>query len=195
MPGFTKRLATSLSERLASTWVLLSDTTNFLSRTSVFGHYESQLRDMRSRLASSKDDTQVVRAIRKELTELREALRFQGYDLSLGTLELSVKGFRNDAAVVEGFRRIVLFIGDRVVYYLAGEDNHRELFDALDAQVSARNLSGITQRHCLWYRWSNGLLMISGADSETAEDFERLKTWCELPEHRLALLGRLKKLR
>jgi hypothetical protein len=161
----------------------------------VFHDYENQLRDLRARLSSGKDDSERLKEIRKELTELREALRLQGYDLSLGALELSVKGFRNDAAVVEGFRRIVLFFGERAIQALSGEANHRELYDALEAECQARGISDITQRHCLWYRWSNGLLMISGADSESAEEFEMLKSWCELPEHKLALLGRLKKYR
>src|SRR5208283_758504 len=111
MAGFARRITTSIAERLASTWVLLSDTTNFLSRTSVFPQYESQLRDLRLRLSSSKQDDREVQAIRRELIELRAALRLQGYDLSLGALDLSIKGFRNDSAVAEGFKRIVIFIG------------------------------------------------------------------------------------
>jgi hypothetical protein len=195
MAGFTKRVATGLSERLASAWVLLSDTTNFLSRTSVFAHYESQLRDLRQRLANSKDDPLAVKGVKKELTELRAALRIQGYDLSLGALELSIKGFRNDAAVVEGFRRIVIFIGKRDLWYITGDDNHQALHDFLEAECDRRGISNIEHKHYLWFRWNHGLLIISGADSERAEDFETLRAWGGQPENRLLILGRLKKAR
>jgi hypothetical protein len=195
MAGFAKRITTSLAERMASTWVLLSDTTNFLSRTSIFAHYEPELRDMRQRLSSSKDNDEELRSIRKELTELRAALRVQGYDLSLGALDLSIKGFRNDAAVAEGFRRIVVFIGARDLWFITGEDNHRALHDILDAECDKRGVSNILHKHYLWYRWNHGLLMVSGADSESARDFEALQEWAQQPEHRLAFLGKLRKAR
>ena len=193
MAGLTRRIATGLAERLASTWVLLSDTTNFLSRSSAFIQYESQLRELRQRLSSSKDNDKELREIRKELTELRAALRVQGYDLSLGALDLSIKGFRNDAAVAEGFKRIVIFIGIKELWYIAGEDNHQALHEFLESECERRHISNIRQKHYLWYRWNHGLLMISGADSETAEDFEILKSWGEQSENRYALLGKLKK--
>ena len=195
MAGLARRISESLAERMASTWVLLSDTTNFLSRTSVFNQYESELRDLRLRLGNSKDDDAELREIRKTLIELRSALRVQGYDLSLGALELSIKGFRNDAAISEGFRRLVIFIGARDLWFITGEDNHRVLHDHLESECESRRISDIRQKHYLWYRWTHGLLWLSGADTETAEDFESLKAWGELPENRLALLGRLKKIR
>jgi len=195
MAGFAKRISASLAERMASTWVLLSDTTNFLSRTSVFAHYESQLRELRARLGSSKENIDELRAIRKELTELRTALRMQGYDLSLGKLDLSVKGFRNDAAIAEGFKRIVIFIGKKNLWFITGEDNHRVLHDYLEAECYKRGIADILHKHYLWYRWNNGLLMISGADSESAEDFQVLQEWGEEPDHRLSLLGKLRRAR
>jgi hypothetical protein len=195
MAGFAKRISTSLAERMASTWVLLSDTTNFLSRTSIFPHYEPQLRELRMRLGSSKGNIDELRAIRKELTELREALRIQGYDLSLGKLDLSIKGFRNDAAIAEGFRRIVIFIGAKNLWFIVGEDNHRVLHDLLEAECDKRGISDLLHKHYLWYSWNHGLLVISGADSESADDFRLLQDWAEDPEHRLALLGKLKRVR
>jgi hypothetical protein len=195
MAGFARRLGSGIAERLASTWVLLSDTTNFLSRTSIFDQYEAQLRGLRARLANAKDRDAAIKDIRKELIELRAALRIQGYDLSLGALELSIKGFRNDAAVAEGFRRIVLFIGKSDLWYIVGEDNHRALHDYLESECDKRGIVDITQKHYLWYRWSHGLLAVSGADSESAEDFERLKTWGSVPENALRLLGKMRKTR
>jgi hypothetical protein len=195
MAGFAKRLSTSLAEKFASTWVLLSDTTNFLSRTSIFEQYEDTLRSMRQRLSSSKGNDNEIKAVRAELTEMRAALRLQGYDLSLGSLDLSVKGFRNDAAIAEGFRRMVLFIAAKDIWYITGEDNHGSLHDFLEAECDKRRITGILQKHYLWFRWNNGLLMISGADSEAAEDFTALQAWAEVPENRFLLLGRLRKIR
>jgi hypothetical protein len=195
MAGFAKRLSTSLAEKFASTWVLLSDTTNFLSRTSIFEQYEDELRAMRQRLSSSKDNDRELKEIRAELIEMRAALRLQGYDLSLGSLELSVKGFRNDAAIAEGFRRMVLFIAAKDIWYITGEDNHGSLHDFLEAECDKRRVTGILQKHYLWFRWNNGLLMISGADSEAAEDFAALQVWAEVPENRFLLLGKLRKIR
>ena len=195
MAGFARRITTNLAERFASTWVLLSDTTNFLSRTSVFNQYEDQLRELRMRLSLSKDSDATLKQIRKELTELRAALRIEGYDLSLGALELSIKGFRNDAAVAEGFKRIVIFIGAKDIWFITGEDNHRVLHDSLEAECTRRRISDVLHKHYLWFRWNNGFLVLSGADSETAEDFEKLKSWGEHPENKLAILGKLKKAR
>jgi hypothetical protein len=195
MAGFAKRIASEFAERRASVWVLLSDTTNFLSRTSIFNQYEPQLRDLRQRLSSAKEDERIIRAAREELTELRTALRLQGYDLSLGALDLSIKGFRNDAAIVEGFRRTVIFIGPKDLWFITGEDNHRVLHDMLESECERQRISEIRQKHYLWYRWNHGLLMLSGADSETAEDFEQLKAWGEVPENRMILLSRMRKAR
>lgn len=195
MAGFASRIANGISERFASTWRLLSETTIFLSRTSVFVSYEAELASMRLRLSSGRGDEEELRKVREELTEMRKALRLQGYDLTLGGLELSVKGFRNDAAVSQGFRRLVIFIGPRAIWAIAGEENHLRLHDALEAECDRRRAGDILQKHYLWFNWNNGLLSISGADSETAGDFESFKKWCENPENRLMLLGKLQKVR
>jgi hypothetical protein len=188
------RLTTGLAERFASTWLLLSDTTNFLSRTSIFGQYELQLMDFRRRLASAGRTSDVEKTVRKELTELRAALRVQGYDLSLGKLDLAFQGFRNDASLVEGFRRLVLFIGPREVWFLDGEENHLSLHRHLEAALSEVGAE-ILQKHYLWYRWNHEQLIISGSDTEAKDDFEELKAWCGNPERRLYLLGRMKRLK
>jgi hypothetical protein len=195
MSGFVERLANGLSERFASTWRLLSDTTIFLSRTSIFEHYETDLADMRLRLSSGRRDESEIRRIREELIALRRSLRLQGYDLTLGGLDLAVKGFRNDAALGEGYRRMVLFIGKRDLWAIAGEANHRELHDVLEGECERHRIGDILQKHYLWFSWYNGLLTLSGADSETKEDFELLKDWCSSPENRLRLLGKLRKIR
>jgi hypothetical protein len=189
-----EHLAAELQERFASTWLLLSDTTNFLSRTSVFLQYESTLMEMRRLLSSSSKNSDTERSVRRDLTELRKALRVQGYDLSLGKLELTLQGFRNDSSVAEGFNRIVLFIGKREIWYLVGEDNHIELNRRLE-QYLGEKAGEILQKHYLWYRWNHEQLIISGSDTESKDDFETFKAWCSQPERRLHLLAQLKRLR
>lgn len=186
-------IAQNLAERFASTWRLLSETTIFLSRTSLFGHYERELMEMRRRLSAAVKSSEAETAVRKELVELRRALREQGYDLSLGKLDLEFQGFRNDGSIIEGFRRLVVFIGPKGLWYVAGEDNHLTLHDRLDRATGARGYA-VAQKHYLWYRWSNGLLVLSGSDTEAKDDFEQLKAWASQPERRLFLLSRLKEL-
>jgi len=195
MANLVERIAAGLSERLASTWVLLSDTTYYLSRTSVFNQYEGRLKDLRSRLSLAKNDDEAIKAARDEIVEIRKSLRLQGYDLSLGRLDLAVKGFRNDAAVVEGFRRLVLFIGRRQLWALAGEENHRRLHDMLERELERHGPAEILQKHYLWFSWNHGLLTVSGSDTEDKNDFELLVEWCALPENKLFLLSRLRRLR
>jgi hypothetical protein len=193
MAGLGRRIAAGLSERLASTWLLLSDTTNYLSRISLLTQYEAELMDMRRRLSERGRDENESRAVRSELTALRKALRLLGHDLSLGALELAIKGFRNDAATAEGFRRVVIFIGRRGIWWKAGEENHRVLHDLLESDRERRRAEGIEQKHYLWYRWNNGLLVLSGADSESAQDFELLKEWTSRPGNDFLILKALRR--
>ncbi len=193
MAGLLRRVAAGFQERIASTWRLLSDTTSFLSRTSLFHQYEGELMELRRSLSTAGRDDTVVRAVRLRLTEIRASLRIQGYDLTLGALELSVKGFRGDASVAQGFRRLVVFIGERKIWVIAGDENHRVLHDYLESDLERSRSGDISQKHYLWYQWRAGLLTISGADSEAKDDFEDFKAWCEQPENRLLLLGRMRK--
>jgi hypothetical protein len=195
MPGIVKKLARELSERFASTWRLLSDTSSFLSRTSVFEQYEAQLRDLLNRLKFARGDERLTGEVRKEIVDLRTSLRLQGYDLSLGTLEMEVKGFRSDASLAEGYRRLVIFIGEKGLRLITGEENHIELHDILESRLSRSGAIAIRSKHYLWYRWSGRLLSLSGSATESAEDFERLQEWCENPENRLSILATMKKVR
>jgi len=64
------------------------------------------------------------------------------------------------------------------LYWLSGEDNHIALADFLEARVDSLSTGGrpvrIRDRHYLWYRRRGNELVISGSDTETKEDFERL---------------------
>ena len=72
-----------LAESFSSTWRLLSDTTNFLSRIKLQEKYETELRDWRARLSRGRNNPQVLREVREEVVALRTLLREQGHDLRL----------------------------------------------------------------------------------------------------------------
>lgn len=168
-------LASLISEKFRGAWLLLSETTTFLSRTHLLVQYESQLREWRAILQSSHNNNEKALAVKRELIELRRNLRLQGYDLSLGSQMLNFDGFRNDACLREGFRRIVLFIGEEGVYWMVGEDNHVTLSNFLEERMDQLKVRQIRERHYLWYLRRKNELILSGSDTETKEDFERLK--------------------
>jgi hypothetical protein len=194
----TGRLADILSDRFSDVWKLLSETTVFLSRTKESDAYENQIRTWRSELQSSSRNPEVAQRIRSELTALRKHLRLQGYDLSLGRQNLIIDGFRNDACLGEGFRRVVIFISDKELFFLAGDENHIALAEFLEKQVEAeinarKQRIRILDRHYLWYRRQGQDLILSGSDTETKEDFVRFSAMCDA--NSLLFLGGLKGLR
>jgi hypothetical protein len=189
-----------LSDRFSGGWKLLSETTQFLSRTPVFSQYEDQLRSWRQQLQSSGKNTETAKRIHGEIVELRKLLRHAGYDLSLAVQRLTVDTFRNDAAIGDGFRRVVIFFCEGGAYWLAGDENHITLDEFLTRQMdSAReNNRGtrpprILSKHYLWYRRLGNELILSGSDTETKEDFERLKAMADA--NSLVILAQLKGLR
>ncbi len=172
----------NIQESFVSVWTLMSDTTIFLSNhTKIFNQYEPMLRRLRHTLEQNRSNPDVHREVRSQLVELRKALRQQGYNLRLGSIDLKLEGFRNDDALAEGFTRCVLAImSDNSVFYITGTANHIELDEQLDAQLSARRvLENRSQhfRHYLWFRWTNRVLILSGAASETKDDFERFREY------------------
>jgi hypothetical protein len=171
------RIFDKLAESLSSTWTLLSDTTNFLSRVHLLESYEEDIRTLRTRLSAARKDSLAIHQIRDEIVAMRKALRLQGYDLRLGSKDIALEGFRHDDAMAEGFRRIVLGIAEADIYYLAGDVNHIELAQQLEAQCSTRRRCTPYMPHFLWYRWRNNVLVLSGAASETADSFEELKAY------------------
>ena len=182
----------TFAEHFGDVWKLLSETTAFLARTDAFGQYEAQLRALRASLQSSSRSDEVARAVRTEIVDLRKALRLQGYDLSLASQRLRFEGFRNDACMREGFKRLVLFMAEGDAYWLSGEDNHIALSEFLEARIEASGGKRIRERHYLWFQRRGGELVFSGSDTESAEDFQRLVKIGEANE--LFLLGKLRKL-
>jgi hypothetical protein len=180
------------SDRFSDIWRLLSETSQFLSRTPIFGNYENQLREWRLELQSNRQDPELNRQIRLELTELRRSLRLQGYDLSLAGQQLVFEGFRNDASMGEGFKRVVLFFTDEDIYWISGDSNHIALADMLETRISGAVVP-IRSKHYLWYMRRGKDLVLSGSDTETKENFERLKAMGEA--HSLIILGKLRGLK
>jgi hypothetical protein len=193
----TDGLINRLSDRFGDIWKLLSETTVFLSRTSEMDHYEDQLRRWREALHRGERDPAVVARIREEVTELRKQLRLQGHDLSLGRQHLVIDRFRNDSCLAGGFRRVVLFFSTDTIYYITGTDNHIVLDELLQEHIEkiirAGNRIAIREKHYLWYRRQGPDLILSGADTETKEDFERLKALGESGS--LFILSSLKQLK
>ena len=194
--GKSRSFADALSDRFADAWKLLSETSRFLERTSEFPYYEEQLRSWRLELQSSSKGGDVSRRVRQEITELRKSLRQQGYDLSLAKQNLVVEGFRNDASLGEGFRRVVIYFCEEGLFWLSGENNHITLADLLERQLQSRlsrQKPVILSRHYLWYRRKGNDLILSGSDSEAKEDYERFRAMAET--NSLQILSGLKELR
>jgi hypothetical protein len=173
MRPFLNRLAESAS----STWRLLSDTTNFLSRIKLLEDYDQELRKWREKLLRKRADPQAVKDVRNDIVALRRLLREQGYDLMLGSKDVALEGFRHDDAMGEGFQRLVLGVADDDLYYVAGSANHIELAEMLEGQCRQKRSCKPYRLHCLWYRWRSDVLVLSGAASETAEMFEEFRAW------------------
>ena len=170
-------LFTRLAESFSSTWRLLSDTTNFLSRMKLLDEYEADLRAWRSELSQGRNNPQVLREVREAVVALRRELRTRGYDLRLGSKDIALEGWRHDDAMGEGFLRLVMGIAEDDIYALAGSANHNDLASYLEQKWRGRKNAKPYRLHCLWYRWRNDVLVLSGADSETSEQFEELKAY------------------
>jgi hypothetical protein len=171
------RFLNDLAEGVASTWKLLSDTTNFLSRVRLLERYEQELTEMRSELYRFRKNPETARQVRERVVALRRTLRLQGYDLRLGSRDIVLEGFRHDDAMGEGFRRLVLGVADGDAVALAGDVNHIELADALEERLRTRRVRVLYRLHFLWYRWRNRVLVLSGAASEPAQSYEELKEY------------------
>lgn len=171
------RFFNNVAESLSSTWRLLSDTTNFLSRARLLAQYEQELKRWRDRLYSNRNNPETAREVREQVVALRRLLRSQGYDLRLGSKDIALEGFKHDDAMVDGFRRLVIGIAEDDIYAIAGDYNHIELANYLDQRLRAKRNFHPYQLHCLWYRWRSQVLVLAGADSETSQQFEELKSY------------------
>ena len=170
----TTRLFNKLKDSFQSDWKLLSETEHFLASTPLHRNYEQQFAVWRKRLQAAQNDT-VRAAVREEIIALRKALRLEGYDLSLGSIQLIVKDFANDDAVARGFRRVVICFCDAGLFWLSGEGNHLELAGNLQSELERKRLYIRPEMHYLWFLWKRNALLLSGSATEIPEAFERLQ--------------------
>lgn len=169
-------LRARLGEQLADVWVLLSDTDRFFSRSKLMPRYENRLRDWRRRLDQHRNDPEVMRDVRGEIIAIRKALREEGWELRLGSLDIRVAGFRSDDALARGFRRMVLALSTTgSIYHIVGEPNHSDLKEMLTSRTPPRVAGERLSYHYLWYRVSAGVIELAGADSEPRESLEELQ--------------------
>ena len=171
----TTRLLNSLRDSFQSDWKLLSETEHFIASTPLHRNYEQQFALWRKRLQTGKNDA-VRASVREEIIALRKMLRIEGYDLSLGAIQLIVKDFVNDDAAARGFRRVVLCFCDAGLFWLSGEANHLELAGDLQAELERKRLYVHPEMHYLWFLWDRNALLLSGSATELPEAFERLQT-------------------
>lgn len=175
-----KDLRARLGEQIADVWVLLSDTDRFLSRSKLMPRYERRLRDWRRRLDQYRNDSEVTREVRGEIVAVRKALREEGWELRLGSLDIRVAGFRSDDALSRGFRRMILALSTSgSIYHIVGDPNHVELKEMLSSRLPPRAVGERLWYHYLWYRVSAGVIELAGADSEPREALEELRDTVE----------------
>jgi hypothetical protein len=182
---------TSLSKKMTGVLQLVNETSLLLNRTAIKERFEGHLGVFRSKLLQAPANPIILEEVSAGLTELRRQMRLAGYDLSMGKYALVFDGFRQDDSIVEGFKRLVLFIGKDEFFCKTGDENHLRLAGFLDRQINARpGKQTVLEMHYLWYKRTKTAIILSGAATETAEDYELLKKAGEADS--LLFLSRLK---
>jgi hypothetical protein len=181
----------SLSKKMTRVWQIINETALLLSRTAINDRYAGHLEVLRSKLRQEPANPVILEEVSAGLMELRKRLRLAGYDLSMGKYTLIFDGFRQDDSIAEGFKRMVLFIGTGEFFCKTGDENHLILARFLNRQLDAGTKKPvILAMHYLWYRRTKTALVLSGAATETAEDYAVLKSEGEADS--LLFLSRLK---
>jgi hypothetical protein len=181
----------SLSRQITDVLNLLNETALQVSRTKIRARFEKQLLVLRSQLQKAPSSPAVIKEVYTGLTGIRQQIRLAGYDLSMGKYKLVFDGFRNDDSLGGGFKRAVLFIGEKNFFWRTGDDNHIMLASALEnSLIQSRNREQIFQIHYLWFMRTKTTYILSGAATETAEDYEMLKAYGEADD--LLFLSKLK---
>jgi hypothetical protein len=167
----------SLSKKITEVWNLLNETTLLVNRTVVRGRFENQLAVLRGQLQKAPANPNIIKEVYSRITGIRQQLRLAGYDLSMGKYALIFDGFRNDDSLGSGFKRAVLFIGTESFYWQTGDENHIMLAAAMEHLLSkSPKPVPILEIHYLWFQRTKTTFTLSGSATETAEDYEKLKT-------------------
>ncbi len=192
MSGFLSSISklALFKEEFAQAWTLLNDTERFLKRFSLFDEYESRLRKWRRDLNAGTNTKTGLHEIKAQIIAFRKELRLLGYDLRLGAMDIVIVGSRSDDAPRYGFRRASMILAKPKVSWLSGEENHVELTRHLSALSGPVNFTNL---HNIWFRWNGPVLEIAAADSESAEQLEKLREF--ITNNKLYALSALKNLK
>jgi hypothetical protein len=181
----------SLSRKITEVWNLLNETALLANRSAVGSRHENRFAVLRAQLQKAPANPNIIKEVYSGITGIRQQLRLAGYDLSMGKYVLIFDGFRNDDSLGNGFKRVVLFIGDENFYWQTGDENHIMLATAME-RLLAKSPKPIPIReiHYLWFRRTKTTFTLSGSATETAEDYQKLKTLGESDS--LLFLSKLK---
>jgi predicted Zn-ribbon and HTH transcriptional regulator len=178
----------SLEEYLLTTRALLSETEQFIiQNTKIYDQYDEAFLQLREILEAGKDRRKEIEKVRVYVSKIRKSLRLKGYNFKIRPMDLKVDGFRNEESAAQGFKRCVVVLteeGD--VLFMAGTENHKEMQKALEARASVREV------HHLWFNWVDRVLILSGAASESPENFDRFEEYAA--SHKEYLLKKLMKI-
>lgn len=190
--ALTESLAV-IKEEFTSVWTLLNDTSRYLKRAGLFHEYEYLLRKWRAALNKRYKNADEYRKIKKLLIDLRKQLRREGHDLRLGSMDIEMKGFKSDNALKYGYRRAVLYLSEKEIYFLTGEENHSDLSRYFERRMSASRQLDYSRLHSIWFRWRHGVVLeIAGSDSETRDQYDQMLEFIE--NNKMFVLNKCRKM-
>jgi hypothetical protein len=167
----------SLAKKITEVWNLLNETALLINRTAIGGRYGNRLAVLRAQLQKAPANPNIIKEVYSGIVGVRQQLRLAGYDLSMGKYALIFDGFRNDDSLGSGFKRAVLFIGEEKFYWQTGDENHIMLAAAMENLLAKSPIPiPILEIHYLWFQRTKTTFSLSGSATETAEDYQKLKT-------------------
>lgn len=165
------------AESADSILALLENTLRCIGKTRSCIPQKKALLLLKKEWEGQEGNPEAVKNTYDALVNIRKEIRELGYDLSVCGDSLVFDGFRNDASLAEGFKRMALFITNKGVKYLQGDENHIALDRFLEKKLKAefgKELQIASRQH-LWYRRDGKVLILSGSDSELEKEFCRLE--------------------
>lgn len=168
-----------LKEEFTGVWTLLNDTSRYLKRAGLFDEYEPMFRSWRSDLQKRYTNTDVYKDIKRQVINMRKELRHEGHDLRMGNYDVVAVGFKSDDAPKYGFKRAVMYVSAKDIFYQTGDENHNELALRLTYSYGSGRIKSPKELHNVWYRWNHHVLEVAGADSETKENYALLSEFIE----------------
>ncbi len=184
----------SLEGYLSETRALLLQTEQYVIRnTKIYDQYDEAFLQLREILEAGEDQREEIEKVRVYISKIRKSLRLKGYNFKIRPMDLKVDGFRNEESAAQGFKRCVVVLteeGD--VLFMAGTENHKQMQKALEGKVAASGRDAVREVHHLWFNWVDRVLILSGAASESPENFDRFEEYAA--SHKEYLLKKLMKI-